>query len=463
MPISRAGRRPVASGIAAVALVALLPAWAEDPPAARPLSEVEKEMKQAEAGHNFARLGELVEEAAALKDPAAYRAIIAYAMRGEDRELELHAFRILKDLEDPQGTAVLYHEAVKNPNYKTRIILLGVAFQRRDDPGAFESLAQATKDASRPVALTAVRWLRLSKDAPRAVPPLIEALVLSEKTRRGRMVYDIKNALRELTGVNLETATDWKNYWETRKLAPPKTATAGSTQARFEKPKFFGIPIESDRILFIIDTSGSMEKKDPIVEMKKPHEPAPPPPESGKTVVRKAATEAKKQAKSKEEVEADRSTLPPERQRLYRVKQELIKTIDSLPENVMFTVETFNNEIVFLDEPPRLMLANTANKKRAQDWVRNMPAKGETWTDTAFERAFQALKDVDTIYFLSDGAPYRNGSNIPQDEVLDNLKTQNRFVKCRIHTIGFLKAGDNLQSFLRQVAKDHDGIYVPLN
>jgi len=453
-------------------VAALVPAAAQQQPqqpeeAARPLETIKKEMAKAVAAKNFPELGRLVEEAAGLKDVEAYRAIITFACRGDDRDVELAAYNALVNAE-PAGIEVIAQEAVKNPNFKTRIILQGVCFQLREDPRAFEALAAGLKDPSRPVALTAVRWLRDAKDL-RAVGPLIDALALNEKVREGRIVHDINAALRQITKADLKNSVDWKNFWDSHKDLPPEKlqqqATIGKTQRKGTQVappvKFFDIPLNSKRVLFIIDVSGSMEKRDPVPpEPKAPPKPEPAP--NGKTTVRKVEkTETRKGAPGEGGKKEDEEP-PEERERMHRVKEELIRTIRALDADVYFTIESFDNEIAFLNDPPALIPATPDNKKKAESWVKTLRPRGETWTDTAFEKGLGRVKDVDTVILLSDGQPYRNKKQIPQAQVRKEVKTLNRFVKARINTVGFKQEGDNLRQFLSDLAKDHDGEFMQL-
>ena len=144
------------------------------------------------------------------------------------------------------------------------------------------------------------------------------------------------------------------------------------------------------------------------------------------------------------------------------MKEELLRTIQILPAHVNFTILSFNTNLAFLDDPPHLLLATPDNKARASKWVKELKAVGETSTDWAFDGAFEKLKEFDTIYLLSDGQPYRSGAHLPQEKILESIKAANRFLKCRIHTIGFFQAGRNLQNFLRALAGQHDGTYTAL-
>ena len=65
--------------------------------------------------------------------------------------------------------------------------------------------------------------------------------------------------------------------------------------------------------------------------------------------------------------------------------------------------------------------------------------------------------EFDTIIFLSDGAPRRDNTPIPPEQVLNGVRVLNRFAKSRIHSIGFAQAGGNLRSFLQRLANENDG------
>jgi hypothetical protein len=423
-------------------------------------------MKKALVSQDWLTLERLVKEAIAVQDPAAWKLVITYALRGDDRDLELTAYRLLTGLKDPAATALIYQEAVKHPNFKTRIILLGVAgnaFKRNKDPAAFAVIAAALKDPSRPVALTAIKWIREAEDAERAVPALIDALKIAEKRSVGRVYFDIQNALKFFTGMdNLTVAADWKNYWDNRLLGKAtKPRKGGTTVVRDNR--FFSVSLDSDRILFIIDVSGSMAKKDPPIqkdEGSKDDEKGAI--ARGKTTAVQPGTKAVRGKKASALSDEERDALPMERQRLWRVQRELCRLIEGLDEKTNFTVMSFCHEIHFIGDQPRLFTATPENKKKSQDWVNSMQANGETWTDTAFQEALTKVAEVDTIFFLSDGAPFRQNAKIPEDQVFGVVKNLNRFVKARIHTFGFIQEGVNLRRFLQGLAAQNDGKFVAL-
>ncbi|MEK6248102.1 MAG: hypothetical protein N2C12_07975, partial [Planctomycetales bacterium] len=95
-------------------------------------------------------------------------------------------------------------------------------------------------------------------------------------------------------------------------------------------------------------------------------------------------------------------------------------------------------------------------KKSAVKFISKLKAKGETAADLALAEAFKKNAAADTIYFLSDGQPTRDGTNIPIQPILDRVKAANRFRRIIIHTLGF---GTSPESFLKPLAQQSGGTY----
>ncbi len=454
MPISpRTARRRVVPGTgtaSVLAVAAFVFATSSLATQETDWTELAKSFRRAYTAKDVAGLRSLAGSISGEDDPRAAELLIKYTLAGLDFDLELTAGKALATMERPESRKVIHEAAIRNKNFKTRIILLGVAhyqFSRSKDPRAFQVLLNALSDPRKEVVFAALRWIRAAGDE-RAVDALIEALARWERQRWGRVYYDIRNTLEHLTGRQFDIADDWRNYWEARKQGIDAPPPKDSGRTKVVNRRFFSVTIDTDRVVFIIDVSGSMEKKDPPPEVEEEEKP------EGRTVV----VSGKKKKKKK----IDPATLPLSRQRLYRVKQELISTIENLPEHVFFTIESFSHKVQFLDDKPGLIQATPANKLRAISWVRKMRPEGETFTDVAFERAFEEIPGMDTIIFLSDGAPRRNNEPIPEDQVLRKIMEANRFSKCRIHAIGFKQSGSNLRRFLTKLARQHDGTFTQL-
>ena len=124
--------------------------------------------------------------------------------------------------------------------------------------------------------------------------------------------------------------------------------------------------VVAKNVIFLLDVSGSMEKIDALPEepgTSNPVEPVWGAPDTDKP---------KDMAPN------------PARQRLKRVQNELIRTIEKLPDDVMFNIITFNHEIKMMSQG--LKKATGRNKREAITYVHNFEAQGETWTIMPFAR-----------------------------------------------------------------------------
>ena len=312
-------------------------------------------------------------------------------------------------------------------------------------PFAIERLA----DSAWSVQLQAVQMLvRLEHKA--AIPHFINAL--SRTTPR--VAEAIGTALKTMTGQNFEPYADvWSRWWEDNKddfAGAPKVK--GRAQERFEKVHFYGLPIKSDRVIFVIDLSKSMElptKNANPAEKWKPQGPvtgdAPPPPP------------------------------PPEEilsgPKIMVAKHELRKAVAKLPEQHYFTIIGFRTGVEAWKETP--VQAKKANKEAAYKWIRKLKPKGVTYIEGALRRAFEIAGIVnvddkypvlvaDTIVVMSDGAPTNNHptkvKNADTEKLLALVRQWNHQDRVVIHAIGV----DMLEhiDFLAKLAAQNGGTYV---
>ena len=368
--------------------------------------------------------------------PEGLVAIFNNALLGRDHELERFVGKLLVGVEKRALRRTILTHAAKNRSFRVRVILLAVVARWIDEePNALETLHRAIADPSKSVALTALSWLAKAKKAE-SVDPLIEQLARMEVKRRNRVYFDTLQLVRFITGAKLTEAADWKNYWELRgKVIEKKELTQRQerrTSVFRESPKFFTMSLNSDRVLFIVDISHSMLKRDPFLD------------ERGRPV-------------------ADESGVierPQSRERLLRVKSELLRVIDNLPENTYFGIMTFSTDLHFWGATPRLQRATMEAKESAKVWISSLQAHGVTRTDRALAAAL-SMVEVDTIFLLPDGRPKAGGNvNIPIKDVMAMVRLKNRFRRCRINTIGFLSTGTAaMQSFVKLLAAQNDGTH----
>jgi hypothetical protein len=353
-------------------------------------------------------------------------------------------------------------------DYKMRIILLE-SLAAKSGSIVISTLIKATDDSKEEVAYTAVRALG-EKRSESAMEPLIALMEkLAKKKETGRLYNDCRIALEKITGKRgLEEAQDWRNWHEAYKagIVPggtpqePRDASRPAARGEVKTISFFGLTIDSRRIVFIIDVSASM-----LVADKPPENWVPDHELGAKGGTRLREDEAALKKKREEELEKMKENWEKERQRIFRVKKELTRVIDALSPSVRFNIISFSDQISVWKNG--LQSATAANKTNAKDWVEKWQAEGFTWTDDALKEAFKD-KEADTIVLLSDGAPTHLGgegreewgghqdSKAIIESIYKWMAENNKFRKITIHTLGFKEA--NFE-FMKKLAEDNNGTF----
>jgi hypothetical protein len=299
--------------------------------------------------------------------------------------------------------------------------------------------------------------------AKEAVAPLIERLRKDE----GRLREEAMLALQRTTGFEYgEDADQWQKWWD-----GVKTGFVLPTDAELEKRKeqraasnsayngggktadFAGVKTKSRHLLFVIDTSGSME--DLIAEPKN----------------------------FKLKDRAYKSLI-----KLDIVKDELCRTVDALEPEVRFDILTFATDVKFWKGT--LIGANLVNKAAAKDFIQRLKpiggasqnfkaraglggsaglAGGKTNTYAALMAAFDAsnpsagydkryTSDIDTMFFLSDGVP-STGEYVEKDDILAEVRRVNSLRKIVINTISI---GEMDHALMEQLATQNGGTAIDL-
>ncbi|HVU88922.1 MAG TPA: VWA domain-containing protein [Pirellulales bacterium] len=241
--------------------------------------------------------------------------------------------------------------------------------------------------------------------APEAVGELV---TLMERVQ-GEIRAEIVKHLIAVTGEDfgLEVAA-WREWWKANKKefqmagAPRKDGTSVSMSRLGRESKFYGLSIHAQKMVFIIDTSGSMVQGG----------------------------------------------------RLNAAKRELLQAIDGLTEDAQFSVLAFNGEVYAWRK--QLMPANAAVKETAAHWVATL----ETGTNTASYDALEAglQFDAEAIFFLTDGVPQGGNINNPAD-IVALITRGNRLKRMSIYTIGIGPQGGGFEQFLATLARQNWGAY----
>jgi hypothetical protein len=104
-----------------------------------------------------------------------------------------------------------------------------------------------------------------------------------------------------------------------------------------------------------------------------------------------------------------------------------------------------------------LVPAEPAAKEGAKRFVQKLQPDGSTAADLALALGFKSSHAADTIYFLSDGEPSRDGINpLPWEQLVEEVTHTNRFHRIIIHTLGFGAGGE---PFMQLLAEKNGGEY----
>ncbi len=369
--------------------------------ALRKMLKVASPLVREAAAEGLGRLGsaqavDLLDER--LKDPAV--------------EVALAATRALRAIGgEAAWPAILKATQAKDPKVRA-VAARALADWRTAE--AFKRLVALLSDKVWPVQAQAVAALAERREKE-AIPALIEALGRAEK----RLRADIRQALVDLTGEDIgDDAGDWRNWWEPRAatfVVPARgKARAGEEAAQSRaRNDYFGLEVVSDRLLFIVDISGSMSALQTVKDGE----------ETGGQVTR-----------------------------LDYAKRELIGALSRLGKDVYFNVIVFDHQVESWQ--PKLTKATAAAVADARAFVEKLTPRGGTNIYDALAAGL-ADPDVDTIYFLTDGAPSAGRYTDPA-RILAEVRKLNEWRAIQINTISF--AGQ--AAFLRPLALQNHGVFV---
>ena len=384
------------------------------------------------------------------KGPQALRLnILARAKGTVDWPFRAAAARIAAvDPLDKESAGFLVKTFTQDRDPRVRLAALDALCTAKD--GWEDHVVGRLADLDWGVQLLAVQIAKERK-VTKAVPHLIN--VLDKAIPR---VQDaIGKALCEITGQNFDPYADvWAKWWADHKEEFQSTEAIKAGKPREESPdvKFYGLPIKSNRVLFIIDISDSMKKptKNPNPGGEKPKP----------TVTPK---DGEKPAEPAEEILSG--------PKIDVAKHELKKAIEKLPKTATFNIIAFNQTVVPWKET--MQQATPEVKEEAYKWIRGWSAKGTTYIDGALRIAFKiaglgavdkAYPEVvvDTMLLLSDGAPTDNSATKPKamdpNEILAHVREWNSFHRVVIHTIG-IDIQEGIE-FMQKLAAENGGIYV---
>ena len=236
----------------------------------------------------------------------------------------------------------------------------------------------------------------------------VEALVGLLDGLPGEARADVVAYLAHVGGVNHGIdAAGWKAWFaehRDRLVLPPELADYPpprmplvSPDAR--DPAYYGIPLYAARVVFVVDTSSSME----------------------------------------------------ERGRLEKAKRELESAVFILPPEAEFTIVAYSDRAVAWER--RLVAADEGAKRRAAAFIRTLVPDGRTATGDALDLAFSF--DTEAVYLLSDGKPTA-GRVVEPAAIVRMVAAANANRRVSLHAIG-IAPDPGLAEFLEILARANFG------
>jgi len=254
------------------------------------------------------------------------------------------------------------------------------------------------------------------------VVAVVSPIVARMPEEVGRMQHEFADVLWRLTGKPFRTrASAWTAWWEAEgegfelieagELESLRLADEGRRLEQETAVEFFGIQIQSHRVIFVVDVSGSMAER-----------------LSGRYVGESGQT------------------------RMAVAKKELRKAIEALDSRALFNIVPFHGGVTSWVET--VAGASEHTREESFAFIDLLGPGGATNLYGGLRRAFKDT-DVDTIVVLSDGEPSA-GAVIEQTAIREAVQRWNEQRDIKIHTVAL---GGSLE-ILEWLAEDSGGKHV---
>lgn len=278
-----------------------------------------------------------------------------------------------------------------------------------------------------------------------SIPVLIDALDGELKRTKDPWSLDVRlhDALERMTGMEIPQGkvAPWRDLWQKEGRTFEYVRAQDKRQAEQVKRaqenaryrSFFKLSLDSDRVLFVVDLSGSMLE----------------PASTKETAAGNAVTTKHK-----------------------LVMDELKKIVMAIPDGGGFNLVAFSDRVQVwraseLGRPMLVKLDDRARDELLGTFLDSLQPSGPTnlygALDTALDFAGSGISDkyydvgFDTLYVLSDGAP-SYGEVTDRDEILRRVRETNRLRRITINCVTF---GDkNETEFLKKLAEENGGRHV---
>jgi len=338
-------------------------------------------------------------------------------------------------------------------------------------------------------AVTAAGRITEGLEQPKRFELVLALADVLEAMEDERLIYLTCKSLAALTEEPEYTDPAFWRWWVQMGGRQVEKREGGATVAGRDVPRFFGTPMVGQRIVFVIDISGSMQAPVQIDEaMRRP----PPEPE-------RQGPSTGRRGRDADDAEARRPIPRPDysgvQTRLDLAKVELIHAVRHLPADYSFNIVTYDTRHDLLDaRQPALLRATEPNKERMIRLVQALDPRGATNIHGGLVRGFsihdRGMVDwkredpatselclqggATTIFFLTDGFANVTDESLAQNppvqgmgptgprfayspNIVAEARRMNLFRKSVIHTIGI---GNHDGALMRALADISGGVYV---
>ncbi len=402
------------------------------------------------------------------------------AVRGMAAELKSRTFSASADwtrragiaealghVDHPEALQALLETVLRDAEPQVRVAAMDALRAKKSNaPETIGVLVQMLSNDSWQAKSTAVATLQ-ALAAKETIEPLIETLSKND----GRLRYEINLALIAFTGVDKHgDYAAWKAWWDASK----DEVKAGTYKVRKEEQAskesgaattFYGIPIQSRHVVFVLDRSGSMARPSewdisPDVA----------------TGVNVPGLDLKPQGNRKIDI----------------ARWQLKRALAMLPDGMEFNLIFYNHQWTAMSE--QMVKLNGTTRKQAFEFIDSLDPTGRTNIYDPLEKGLSfapsggpdkdklpkgapnpavrrtvASNDksekgyADTVFLLSDGLP--NTGQVPDpDGIIAKVKEINRTRKVTINTIGVFASGETEAEpggrLLKQISDDSGGVYT---
>lgn len=361
-----------------------------------------------------------IEACAERKDREAIEDLEKVLDKTKDDDVRQAALRALSSIYDGENEWVERLEGFtghEDADLRNAALIEMARLGRRNTVDVFKERLSHPDWATRLIALKALEDQR--------DPALLEDIVAQMKNESGRMAIEFGDALFRLTGESFgRNVAIWERWLkdnagsieliEPSKVAEILEEAEEKRLKQISEAEFFGIRIESHRVIFIIDVSGSMNEETRRRYVDEPGKP-----------------------------------------RIDVAKEELSKAIKALEDAALFNIVPFSGDVESWMEDG-VASSKEATREDALEYVGRLGALGGTNLYGSLAHAFED-KDVDTIFILSDGEP-SVGDIIDPQLIRDAVNEMNSTRNVKIHTVAI---GLDLE-ILRWLAEDTGGTHVSI-